>query len=212
MVLHHLPQSIPSASPSPASPSPISRRLVHSPRPLIATAQPTDPSRHLVISAHGASTSVHHPSSDPDLSQIQPAAATSRTHRQHHPTLSSINGPSIQPRSSRSIQHLAPAEPISRRLDAPALRSTPPDPTASGQRFQSSSASHPASLPACPQAPLSHAPADSHPSIKLHPPQLQRTTATSRRDFDRRQLTEHRSPNKTRTSQQLQTDHAHQVG
>ncbi|KAL6004219.1 hypothetical protein ACLOJK_004766 [Asimina triloba] len=33
--------------------------------------------------------------------------------------------------------------------------STPPDPTASGQRFQSFSASHPPSLPACPRAPSS---------------------------------------------------------
>ncbi|KAL6003264.1 hypothetical protein ACLOJK_023487 [Asimina triloba] len=58
---------------------------------------------------------------------------------------------------------------------SPTSASTPPDPTASGQRFQSSSASHPDSLPACPRAPsssrpASHAPAN-HPS--RHPPTRQ---------------------------------------
>ncbi|KAL5985163.1 hypothetical protein ACLOJK_036400 [Asimina triloba] len=59
-------------------------------------------------SAHGACTSVHHPSSDP-------AAATCRTHRQHHPTNDDRSAMPNTTHSSRAGQQSAITAPPHRR-------------------------------------------------------------------------------------------------
>ncbi|KAL6003249.1 hypothetical protein ACLOJK_023472 [Asimina triloba] len=85
-----------------------------------SATSPLPPSRHLVISAHGASTSVHHPSSDPDPSQIQPAAATinepinppasvHHAHARSRPITSVRPSPAADPPSFRPASGLSTA-------------------------------------------------------------------------------------------------------